>query len=75
MQVAVDLNAVPPLGIEGVESSDRGQSRDGLIAYGAIGVGGLKMKVHKRAIQRLFETNDAILDAEEVFELATKLAD
>ena len=75
LQVAVDLNAVPPLGIEGVESSDRGQSRDGLIAYGAIGVGGLKMKVHKRAIQRLFETNDAILDAEEVFELATKLAD
>jgi hypothetical protein len=75
LQVAVDLNAVPPLGIEGIESSDRGQSRDGIITYGAIGVGGLKMKAHKRAIQRLFETNDAILDAEEVFELASKLSD
>jgi hypothetical protein len=75
LKVAVDLNAVPPLGIEGIDSSDRGQSRDGLIAYGAIGVGGLKMKAHKRAIQRLFETNDAILDAEEVFELASKLAE
>ncbi|HKD37745.1 MAG TPA: bifunctional NADP-dependent methylenetetrahydromethanopterin dehydrogenase/methylenetetrahydrofolate dehydrogenase, partial [Pirellulales bacterium] len=75
LQVAVDLNAVPPLGIEGVESADRGQSRDRLMAYGAIGVGGLKMKAHKRAIQRLFETNDALLDAEEVFELASQLAD
>jgi hypothetical protein len=75
LQVAVDLNAVPPLGIEGIESSDRGRSRDGTITYGAIGVGGLKMKAHKRAIQRLFETNDAILDAEEVFELASELAD
>ena len=29
------------------------------ICYGAIGVGGTKMKLHKAAIRRLFETNDA----------------
>jgi len=61
------------LGIEGIEMTDRGQPRDGIIAYGAIGVGALKMKAHKRAIQRLFESNDVVLDAEEVLELATEL--
>jgi hypothetical protein len=73
LQAVVDLNAVPPLGIEGLEVTDRGQPRDGIIAYGAVGVGALKMKAHKRAIQRLFESNDVILDAEEVLELAAEL--
>ena len=74
IEVAIDLNAVPPLGIEGIEATDRGQSRDGIIAYGAIGVGALKMKAHKRAIQRLFESNDQVLDAEEVLDLAAAQA-
>jgi hypothetical protein len=66
LQVAIDLNAVPPLGIEGVKSGDAGADRQGHIAHGAIGVGGLKMAIHKAAIARLFEANDLILDAEEV---------
>ncbi len=73
LRVAVDLNAVPPLGIEGIEAGDKGIERDGVVSYGAIGVGGLKMKIHTRAIQRLFETNDAVLDAEEIFELGREL--
>jgi hypothetical protein len=73
LRVAVDLNAVPPLGIEGIEAGDKGVERDGAISYGAIGVGGLKMKIHTRAIQRLFESNDAVLDAEEIFELGREL--
>jgi hypothetical protein len=72
LQAAIDLNAVPPLGIEGVEATDRARSLDGITAFGAIGVGGLKMKIHKRAIQRLFESNDRVLDAEEVLELAAE---
>src|SRR5205807_1619443 len=40
----IDLNAVPPLGIEGVEVTDKGKLRDNMICYGAIGVGGTKMK-------------------------------
>jgi hypothetical protein len=70
LQLAIDLNAVPPLGIEGVEVSDRGAKREGVTAYGAIGVGDTKMKVHKAAIARLFERNDLILDAEEIYQLA-----
>jgi hypothetical protein len=73
LRVAVDLNAVPPLGIEGIEVADKGTDRDGVVCYGAIGVGGTKMKIHTRAIQRLFESNDAVLDAEEIFQLGREL--
>ncbi len=70
LRVAIDLNAVPPLGIEGVEATDKAAERDGMIAYGALGVGATKMKIHKAAIARLFESNDQVLDAEEVYALA-----
>jgi hypothetical protein len=73
LEVAIDLNAVPPLGIEGIDVMDKATQRDGVLAYGAIGVGGFKMKIHKAAIHRLFESNDLILDAEQVFELGRKL--
>ena len=75
LKVLVDLNAVPPLGIEGVDMMDRAKELDGRIVYGAIGVGATKMKIHKAAIARLFESNDQILDAEEIFEIGQKLED
>jgi hypothetical protein len=73
LRVAIDLNAVPPPGIEGVEVSDRGTERDGVILYGALGVGHTKMKLHKAAVARLFESNDQVLDAEQVYALAQDL--
>jgi methylenetetrahydrofolate/methylenetetrahydromethanopterin dehydrogenase (NADP+) len=73
LKVAVDLNAVPPLGIEGVEAHDKAADCDGVVCFGAIGVGGTKMKIHTRAIQRLYESNDAALDAEEIFQLGREL--
>jgi hypothetical protein len=73
LKVAIDLNAVPPPGIAGIETSDKGQERDGVICYGAIGVGGTKMKIHRAAIQRLFTANNLVLDAEEVFAIGTEL--
>jgi hypothetical protein len=74
LRVAVDLNARPPLGIEGIEVVDKGIERDGVIGYGAIGVGDLKMKVHKAAVARLFEANDLVLDVEEIYQIARGLA-
>jgi hypothetical protein len=41
-----DLNAVPPMGIEGVEVQDSATDREGVTVYGALGVGSLKMKIH-----------------------------
>jgi hypothetical protein len=69
LKVAIDLNAVPPLGVEGVEVGDKAKERDGAVCYGAIGVGDTKMKLHRAAVARLFESNDQVLDAEEVFAL------
>jgi hypothetical protein len=71
---AADLNAVPPLGIEGIEVNDNAETREGVTVYGALGVGGLKMKVHKACIARLFERNDLVLDAETIAEVARELA-
>jgi methylenetetrahydrofolate/methylenetetrahydromethanopterin dehydrogenase (NADP+) len=73
LRVAIDLNAVPPLGIEGVGVSDQGKDQDGVIGYGALGVGATKMKLHKLAVARLFEGNDQVLDAEQVYALAQGL--
>jgi hypothetical protein len=73
LRVAIDLNGVPPAGIEGVELNDKGAERDGVICYGALGVGGTKMKVHRAAINKLFESNNAVLDVEEVYNLALQL--
>ena len=73
LRVAIDLSAVPPLGIAGIEVTDKAKDRDGLLCYGAIGVGGTKMKIHKAAIQRLFESNDLVLDAEEIYLLGKRM--
>ena len=73
-KVLVDLNAVPPPGIEGVEATDLGEDRDGVLCWGALGVGGTKMKIHKQAIRDLFTSNDKILDAEECLAIGRSLA-
>jgi methylenetetrahydrofolate/methylenetetrahydromethanopterin dehydrogenase (NADP+) len=69
LEVLVDLNAVPPLGIEGVDARDVGEQREGITCFGALGVGSLKMKIHKAAIRQLFTANDQVLDAEEIYNL------
>jgi len=52
---------------------DRGVERDSVIAYGALGVGNTKMKLHKAAIAHLFTSNDQVLDAEQVYALGATL--
>jgi len=73
LKVAVDLNAVPPLGIEGVELNDAGVVRDGVKVFGAFGVGNFKTKLHKACVGRLFERNDLVLDAEAIADVARQL--
>lgn len=74
LKVVIDLNAVPPAGIEGIEPADKARDDDGQILYGPIGVGGTKMKIHKAAINKLFESNDQVLDAEAIYDLACALS-
>jgi hypothetical protein len=70
LKALADVNAVPPLGIEGIEATDRGTERDGKRVFGALGIGGLKMKVHRACVAQLFERNDAVIDLERIYEVA-----
>jgi hypothetical protein len=65
-----DVNAVPPLGIEGIEAGDKGTEREGKKVFGALGVGSLKMKIHKACVARLFERNDEVLDVDAIYGIA-----
>ena len=70
LELIADANASPPAGIEGMGASDRGTSRHGKILFGALGFGALKLAVHRACIARLFEQNDLVLDAEEIYSIA-----
>jgi hypothetical protein len=52
---------------------DNNTERHGKRIYGGIGIGALKLKLHRACIARLFETNDLVLDAEEAFLIAQSL--
>ncbi|MEI6239626.1 MAG: NAD(P)-dependent methylenetetrahydromethanopterin dehydrogenase [Planctomycetia bacterium] len=73
VRVLIDLNAVPPAGIDGVVAADKGKTDGGVVVYGALGVGGTKMKIHRAAIAKLFEDAAATLDAEEMLALGEGL--
>ena len=73
LKVVADVNAVPPLGIEGVDVVDDGVTKQGVVCFGALAIGNLKMKVHKACIARLFERNDLVLDAETIADVAREL--
>src|SRR5205823_4260700 len=72
-KAVADVNAVPPLGIEGVNVTDDGVTKEGVVCLGALAIGNLKMKVHKACIARLFERNDLVLDAETIADVAREL--
>jgi len=69
-----DVNAQPPLGIEGVEATDKAKERSGKIVFGALGIGGLKLKLHRGCIGKLFESSEGVLDAEQIYALAKEMA-
>jgi len=70
LQLIADANASPPAGIEGVGLSDRATGSHGKLVFGALGFGALKLAVHRACIARLFEQNDLVLDAEEIYGIA-----
>jgi methylenetetrahydrofolate/methylenetetrahydromethanopterin dehydrogenase (NADP+) len=73
-KVLVDLNAVPPTGIEGVLAADAGRQDGAATVYGALGVGKLKMRIHRAAVERVFADTSACLDAEELLALGATLS-
>jgi hypothetical protein len=73
LEVIADVNAVPPMGVEGLEVMDNGIDKDGVIFYGAIAIGNFKMKVHQGSVAALFETNDLFLDETTIYDIACKI--
>jgi methylenetetrahydrofolate/methylenetetrahydromethanopterin dehydrogenase (NADP+) len=73
LELVADANASPPAGIAGVGLSDRGANSDGKILFGALGFGALKLALHRACIARLFEQNDLLLDAEEIYGIAKQM--
>ena len=70
VELLADYNAAEPLGIEGTKATDDLADYDGKQVLGALAIGGPKMKVHKACVRRLFESNDLVLDTEEVYAIA-----
>lgn len=62
--VAADVNAVPPSGFEGVEVNDFGKTfatRAGrAVAIGALAIGDVKYKVHKKIFEDMIVADDAL---------------
>jgi hypothetical protein len=75
LKIAVDFNAVPPLGIEGIDVNDSGQKREGVVMYGAFGVGNFKTRLHKACVAELFTRNDRVMDAEAIADVARTLTE
>ncbi|MEG6507850.1 NADP-dependent methylenetetrahydromethanopterin/methylenetetrahydrofolate dehydrogenase [Methyloligella sp. 2.7D] len=74
IEMVADCNAQPPLGIEGIEATDKGKERYGKLCFGALGIGGLKLKLHRHLIGQLFESQDQVFDAEEIYAAAKDMA-
>jgi hypothetical protein len=73
LELVADANASPPAGIEGVGLTDRGSVSHGKILFGPLGFGALKLAVHRACIGRLFEQNDLLLDAVEIYAIAKSM--
>ena len=74
IELMADANATPPIGLGGTDMMDKGKERNGKIVWGAIGFGTLKLALHRACIDKLFESNDQLFDAEEIFSLAKTMA-
>lgn len=74
LEILADINTVPPLGIGGLDLMDKGENRHEKKCLGGLGIGSLKLKVHRAAVGKLFEANNQAFDAHEIYALAKELA-
>lgn len=79
MRVAADVNAVPPLGIEGIAVLDMGKVLTDTpmqaVGIGALAIGDIKYKVHTRMFEMMIDAEKPIyLSFPEAFEVAREFA-
>jgi len=73
LRLVVDYSAAEPVGVEGVSSTDDLAEESGVLKLGALAVGGPKMQLQKRCLQRLFEAKGTVLDVDEVYDIALEV--
>ncbi|RLI91053.1 MAG: methylenetetrahydromethanopterin dehydrogenase [Candidatus Altiarchaeales archaeon] len=72
LKIMVDANAVEPYGIEGIKVNDDLTSRNDGLWIGALGIGNLKIKLHRKLIERAFQERE-IFTLEKVYEIVKTL--
>jgi methylene-tetrahydromethanopterin dehydrogenase len=72
-KVIADINAVPPLGVEGLnELDDKREFMPGKLGIGALAIGDLKLKAEKKALTILKGTT-GVFSFEEAYNIAKEL--
>ncbi len=77
LKVAGDVNAVPPLGIEGIKHNDFGVKIVGLetaVGVGALAIGDIKYRLQKELLKSMLETDKPLyLDFRDAFSKAREI--
>jgi methylenetetrahydrofolate/methylenetetrahydromethanopterin dehydrogenase (NADP+) len=75
VKVLGDINAVPPLGIEGLKATHKGKEfTPGKFGIGALAIGPLKIQVEGEMFKQAVESPSGIVSYKVAYELAKKLA-
>ena len=70
IELIADVGTSKILGFEGIDVMDKDTERYGKRIFGGIGIGSLKLKLHRACISKLFESNDTELDADAIYKIA-----
>lgn len=70
-KIVADINAVPPLGVEGLKPKSEGQEiASNVLGIGALAIGNLKNNVEAQLIQRAAEEPKGIFDYKVAYEIS-----
>jgi precorrin-6B methylase 2 len=73
-RVIADINAIPPLGVEGLEAEDDGKEIvSNNVGVGALTIGKLKNKTEIEIINRAAEAAEGIFDYDNAYEIAKQI--
>jgi methylene-tetrahydromethanopterin dehydrogenase len=69
-KIVADVNAIPPVGVEGLESTVEGKEiRPGVYGIGALAIGRLKIKIETELIKRATEEPKGLFDYGVAYEI------
>jgi hypothetical protein len=75
VKVLGDINAVPPLGIEGLKATHKGKEfTPGKFGFGALGIGPLKIQIEGEMFKQAVESPKGIVDYKTAYKIGKKLA-